>query len=381
MMTKYFSFKTWIFASAVLTLSNCKIPYDPPLKSTQVNALVVEGFIDGAAPITIKLSHARKLTAGDTAAFKYELNARIIIEDDHQNQYALAEAGNGFYVINYILNLNPAYQYRIHIFTSGGKEYLSDYVQFKQSPPIDTIGWKLKDNGVQVFVNTHDPNNATKYYRWEYNETWEFHTPYFSSYKYIKDNNTVVPRTEQVQVCWKYADFTTILLGSSAKLTSDVINESPLVYIPQHDQKLSVLYSIWVKQYALDLNGYNYWEAMKKNTEQVGSIFDPQPNQTRGNIHCTTDASETVVGYVGAGNSVMKRVFISNASMPDNWNIPPQCETTLVTQDSIKFYFYYRALSPINLVTLPTGVAYNSSFIECVDCTISGANKKPAFWQ
>ncbi len=380
---KKYSWKIMICWLAALLLSNCRTPYDPPLKSTNVNSLVVEGYIDGAAPITVKLSRARKLTAGDTAADKYELNARVNVEDDHQNQYPLAESGNGLYVINYALNLNPAFQYRLHIFTSDGKEYLSDFVAFRQSPAIDTIGWKMKDNGVQVFVNTHDPNNATKYYRWEYNETWEFHTYYYSQLKYDDANNTVIPRTEQVHACWKFADFTTILLGSSAKLTSDIINEGPLVFIPQHDQKLSVLYSIFVKQYALDIEGYNYWEAMKKNTEQVGSIFDPQPNQTQGNIHSAKDAAETVVGYIGAGNSVTQRTYIKNSSLPTDWNIFPQCDLKLVPNipDSLKFY-YEGGYAPINSVFDPAtgGISYSSSQIECVDCTISGTNKKPSFW-
>lgn len=382
MIRKFFSWPIIVCLAFVLMLANCKIPYDPPLKSTQINDLVVEGYIDGAAPVTIKLSRTRVISAGDTAAFRYELNARVSIEDDHQNQYFLMETGNGLYVNNSSLNLNPAYKYRLHIFTSDGKEYLSDFVPFKQSPSIDTIGWKLKDNGVQLYVNTHDPNDATKYYRWEYSETWEFHTHYETYLKYNRIDNTVTHRTDQVRICWQSHNSTTILLGSSAKLSSDVIDQAPLVYIEPHDRRLSVLYSIWVKQYALDINGYNYWQAMKSNTEKVGSIFDPQPNQTVGNIHCTTDPAETVVGYIGAGNSFEKRVFISNNLMPPDWNPREYCEIILVPEisDSIRAYFN-GGYSPIGESSTPSGQpAYSASTVECVDCTIYGTNIKPAFW-
>ncbi|MEP6950352.1 MAG: DUF4249 domain-containing protein [Ginsengibacter sp.] len=384
MRRTHFYHKLVLCGICSLLFGYCKTPYDAPLKATQTNFLVVEGFIDGAAPTTIKLSRTRILSAGDTAISLKELNANVLIEDDHQNTYPLAEAGNGVYSNTNTLILNPARQYRLHISTSSAREYFSDFVPFKPSPLIDTIGWKFKDGGVQTYLNTHDPNDSTRYYRWEYNETWEVHSYYDSYIKYDAASNSVIPRTEQAYICWHSHNSTNILLGSSAKLSSDVINEMPFVYIEQHDERLSVLYSIWVKQYALDLKGYNFWQAMKSNTENVGSIFDPQPNQTPGNIHCRTDSSETVVGYIGAGNTFEKRVFINNHLMPPTWNIFPFCPTKIVPDnpDSLTFYFGTGALAPYaNASTASGSPAFSASGIKCVDCTISGGiNIKPPFW-
>ena len=341
----------------------------------------MEGYIDGAAPVSFKLSRSRILSPGDTASRRYEPGARVSIEDDHQNTYPFNGSGNGFYGDTTILNLNASYQYRIHIFTSAGREYLSDLVPFKQSPAIDTVGWKLKDDGVQIFLNTHDPKNATRYYRWEYSETWEIHAEYFSILRYVPDSNTIVPRTDRVFACWRTDNSTNIYLGSSANLANDVINEMPLAYIAPHDKKLSVLYSIWVKQYALDQNGYNYWVAIRNNTERVGSIFDPQPNEITGNVHCITDPSEKVVGYVSAGNSYEKRTFINNRSLPYTWNPAPDCPLRVVPNDpdSIKYYFGGQ-FDPIVSFQLASGLSYSASYKECVDCTLSGTNIKPSFW-
>jgi hypothetical protein len=384
-MKKYCSREIIICFLAVFFLATCKIPYNPVLKSSDTNSLVVEGYIDGAAPTSFKLSRSRRLSNGDTATRRVELNARVSIEDDHQNIFPLNEEGNGVYSSTGILNFSTASQYRIHIITSNGSEYLSDLVPFKPSPPIDSIGWKIKDNGVQIFLNTSDPNNSTKYYRWEYNETWQFHTSYYSNYEYDPNNNTVVPRTDQVYTCWQSDNSTAIFLGSSAKLANDVINEAPLAYIPPHDDKLSVLYSIWVKQYVLDANGYNYWIAMKSNTESVGSIFDPQPNETQGNIHCISDPAETVIGYINAGSSFEKRVFISNGDLPPGWNLLKDCPlypNIPNNPDSLKFYFGGGGFTPIGVADPPRfpPAGYTASFIECVDCTFKGTNIKPSFW-
>ncbi len=384
MTQKYLSLKTLLGCLCAVMLITCKTPYDPTLKSSDTNALVVEGNIDGSVPVIIKLSRSRMLTNGDTASRKYETGAKVRVEDDHQNTYTLYEGGNGIYSSITQLPLNPAYHYRLHIFTSNGQEYASDFVPFKSSPPIDSLGWNLKDGGVQVYVNTHDPDNATTYYRWEYSQTWEFHTFYYSVYQYDPTDISVVPRTIPVQVCWQTDSSTSIFLGSSAKLSGDVIYQMPLPYIPDHDQKLSVLYSILVKQYALDADGYNYWLAMKNNTENVGSIFDPQPNESVGNIHCISNPAELVVGYVSAGNSVEKRIFISNSSLPSDWNQYSNCieKTVPNIKDSLRIYFGEEGYVPIADGYPPTvpPTSYTASSAECVDCTLHGTLVKPTFW-
>ena len=165
MVQKCFSIKMFLYCVFALTISNCKVPYGPTLKSSDTNSLVVEGVIDGAFPFVIKLSRSRMLTNGDMAARKPELGAKVIVEDDHQNSFPLYETGMGTYSSLSTLSLNAAYQYRLHIFTANKEEYLSALVPFKSAPAIDSIGWNIKDGGVQVYVNTHDPNNSTRYYR------------------------------------------------------------------------------------------------------------------------------------------------------------------------------------------------------------------------
>ncbi|HEY5390665.1 MAG TPA: DUF4249 domain-containing protein [Hanamia sp.] len=374
-MSKKFFSEKWILLIGILFLTRCKDPYDPPIKGSANHYLVVEGFINPDGQTNIKLSRTRNITAGDTASDINELNANVVIEDNSNNMYPLADSGKGNY--SGIYNLSTSNQYRLHITTSDNKEYLSKFVSCKISPPIDNVGWNLNsDNGVQVFVNTHDPNNNTRYYRWSYTETWEFHSQYYSLFTYVPSDSTVIVRTAPVYVCYQTDNSSTIILGSSAKLAQDIIHEAPVIAIPVHDKKISVLYSILVTQYPLDSAGYNYWNAMKSNTENVGSIFDSQPNQTVGNIKCTTDSSELVIGYIGAGTTDQSRLFINNSSMPFGWNQPPNCTEYDVPTDSIVYYFGSGSFIPIQI----TNTGYFSASSSCVDCTLSGSPIKPSFW-
>jgi hypothetical protein len=377
MNKKYFSGK-WIVAFCILFLSNCKTPYDPPIKSSKDHFLVVEGYLNGNGLTNMKLSRTRNITWGDTAAYINETGAHLEVQDSNNNSFPLYETGNGNYTGYFYLYSGNSY--RLHIRTTDNREYLSDFVPFKQSPPIDKLGWNIKDGGVQIFVNTHDPQNNTTFYRWTYEETWEIHSQYYSTLKYNATDTTVIPRTLPVYQCWRSQNSTNILLGSSAKLKEDVINAAPMLYIPNQDKRISVLYSILVTQYALDSSAYNYWNALKGNTENVGSIFDPQPNMTRGNIQCISDPSETVIGYIGAGNSVQQRIFIQNSELPPGWNLIPDCTEYIVPniKDSLSFYFSNNSFIPY-LQDMATG-SYLSASGRCVDCTLTGSPVKPTFW-
>jgi hypothetical protein len=70
--------------------------------------------------------------------------------------------------------------------------------------------------------------------------------------------------------------------------------------ITNSSEKLAHTYVIQLRQYALTKEGFEYYERLKKNTEQIGSIFDPQPSALSGNIHCITTPGELVLGFISA---------------------------------------------------------------------------------
>jgi len=156
----------------------------------------------------------------------------------------------------------------------------------------------------------------------------------------------------------------------------------PVQYIEPHSEKLSVLYSINLRQYAISHDEYLFLQKMKKNTEQLGTIFDPQPSEISGNIHCLTDSNETVIGHVEITQEQVKRIFISNSQVP-GWNYDPGCYFFEIANkpDSIKQHGI--GLMPtFAAATDPLGgiISFYASMPQCVDCTLRGVHQKPDFW-
>jgi hypothetical protein len=321
-----------------------------------------------------------------------ELHAQVSVEDGLGFSVALKEMGKGNYAAG-VLGLDNTKKYRLRIKTSDGKIYLSDMVGNTYTPPIDSIGYTVTNgNQVMIYANAHNPNNNTRYYRWDFSETWEFNAFYNSFY--MTNGAAIVPRDDAHAFparCWNSDASTNIILGSTAKLANDVVYQQPITYITG-SQKLTVRYSILLKQYGLSQDAFTFWSQIQKNTEQLGSIFDAQPSQINGNIHCTTNAVEPVFGYVTITNVQTKRVYINRTSLPTYFPSPvnPCSEDSVFYNPPLGKPSVAGVLIPFGATEIPlepfflgslVPVGYMSSVPACVDFSVSGSKVPPSFWK
>ncbi len=416
-MIKFNHFLYWYFV-LLIAITGCRKPYTPAIIAAHVSYLVVEGVINNGSDSTIiKLSKTVSLL--NKTALNPVRNAVLGIENSKGSSIDLVEISPGKYGTGG-LSLDNALKYRLRIKTADNKEYLSDFVQVQNSPPIDSVSYNVTGSGIQIATSTHDPHNLTHYYRWDYQETWVIHSNYYSFYK--SNGDTVIERdliNDNIYQCWQSDTSNVIVLGSSANLTSDVISNLPVTFIESTSPKLdggqSIIvnqyapststYSILVKQYALTPDAYNFYVNLKKNTEQLGSIFDAQPSQNPGNIHSVTNPAEPVIGFICAGTTTSKRIFITNQQIPAAWlpnyvyndctldslylHTVPKGSAVAVNQEDEYFNYnkggkYYMQQIPIAVLINPINgkvIGHTGSSPGCVDCTLRGTNKQPAFWK
>ncbi|MEI7582554.1 DUF4249 domain-containing protein [Runella sp.] len=370
---KWISILTLLFVGFLL-LDGCVLPFSPPEVASADRFLVVDGFLNtnGKDSSRITLTYTQVVSNKNT--FSTELKAQIIVEGDKGSTFTFTEIGKGLYRLA-PRTFNAAENYRIRIKTTGKKEYLSEYVAPKQTPPIDSVTYKIASDKkfVQINVNTHDALNKTNFYRWKFEETWEYNMPQYSLYE-IK-NNAIIDRVENINTCWKTETPSSILLASTIKLSQDVIRDAPITNIPTATNKLLIKYSILVKQFGLTEEGFKYWSALAKTTETTGGLFDAQPSQVTGNIKCTTNPQELVFGFFNAGVPQEKRVFLSLGL-----GLYSQCAPfdTVSRADAIKGQYFL----------LSQYFAEGSSVADyivgdpgCGDCrTKGGITKRPSFW-
>jgi len=362
----------------LLLLGSCREAYQPPVVLAQSNLLVVDGFLDGSdGSCTVVLSRSQDVS--DSKGPTMEKKAIVQLENSEGNVYTLKEISDGNYSVSNVTT-NAQIKYRLSIKTETGKSYQSDYVEIKNTPPIHNVTWKATDQGIQFYVSTHDAEKKSIYYQYRFVETWEYVAAYPSSYEF--QGGVPVPRFHDIYRCYATALSSKISIATSAKLSEDVISNFPFYLLSRPSEKYLIRYSILVKQNVLTSEAYNYWQQLQKNTEKIGTLFDPQPSQVLSNIQNVDNKDEPVLGYFNAGITTEKRIFLSLSELPPGWyfrDTPCRADTVLnadlghhLTDILISGLYKGNDLNPF-------GYLYTSA--TCGDCRAAGGTlTKPDFW-
>jgi Domain of unknown function (DUF4249) len=386
------------FAAFLILLfaTMCKKSYAPPALNKKIRILSIDGVINTGPSAVSSFLISRSVNISDTQPYIPELNAQVQIICTNGNIYPLADTGtNGEYVSN-PLTLDPNQKYQLSVSTGDGKKYMSDFVESKTSPPIDSVYWQLYDDQVlgtqviSVYADAHDETNGTRYYRWDYQETWQDQARYEAKWKVIGDSIYPVAQKDELFNCWKYGVSTDILLGSTANLSADIISRGYIAKFVKDDPRFDVEYSMLVRQYALNAESYKYWLTIEQNSQNPGSFFDLQPNQLAGNIHNVLDPGDPVVGYVSASTIQEKRIFIRNSVLP-GWksNFAGNCPLDSFPTNPLNTLKYgyadtsftiYEFLHGSILPVFPGTIILTKK--PCVDCRFDGgSSSKPSYWQ
>lgn len=377
-----------------LILIGCKQPFESPVRQLSKDVLCIEGFINTGGEVSIiTLSKLQDLK---DSIMQPELKAKVLLEEENGGSMALTETGKGIYTLD-PRTYDTSKRYRMSITRNNGKQYQSEFVKINIAPPIDRLSYKVKDSsGITILLDTHDAIAAPRYYYWEYEETWEFGVPIPSQYYYSDKDKAFLKRTQSVEYCYRTEISNKLVLGTTINLADNITKDQEITFASQRSGRIAKTYSINVKQHAIDKGYFEYLQKMKKNTEDIGSIFDVQPTQNTTNFTSLADAKETVIGYFNMHTVQQKRIFIKANELPQfppiHWN-----ECVITTYDfwyapkggGAPIYLYpeeyftdpkkfvpivYTKRNPDLLSTVSGAIA------SCGDCTINGSITKPSFW-
>ncbi len=362
-------------------LTGCREQYIPPVTNAGSGYLVVDGMIvNGADSSVITLTRSRPIS--DSSRIIYENSAQVsLVSATGSEVYPFTWLGNGRYGTDQLL-LNTNESYQLQIATGDGAAYSSDTVPVRTSPPIKSVSWRQDSTGVRFYLNTEDPAGNTVYYRWEYVETWKYYTGIRSFLDYNGGSPVFRDLNNQIYFCYLTRPSTDINVSSSEKLSSDVITGQVVDYIPAGSEKLGADYSTLIKQFALTREAYGFWNHLETTSQQLGSLFDPQPSTQLGNIHCTSNPSLTAVGYVSISSLQQLRLFLSKNDV-FQWDYLPyygECKTSMIMPENLNSLFPSASQPYLFTLIGSNNGNYLYTDVGCGDCrTHGGTTEKPSF--
>lgn len=354
-----------------LILSGCITKFEATRIDEAGEIIVVDGIITDDETI-ITLSRSLNLTDDDYYRYYYVDSAYVYIECDDGTKWQAEPYGgdwwiympprNGRYLIKTgKLNLARKYRLKIEIEEhTNTYEYCSEYSYPIETPEIDSIFWVSgRGKPVSLYVATSTYEHKNMYYSWSYKEDWEV--------------NAAIRVSNYPYNCWKSSRNEDLLLGTNEKIVhGQLVNI--LTEIATSDMRLSSLYRIIVNQNAISKRAYEYYLNIKKNAENMGSLFAPVPSELLGNIICVSDPKRSVIGYVDVSTTTKMQRFISREDLL--FVNPLSCRI-------FSLEYMIEQFGSINQIP-PHYIKIDAeSYAEhkCIDCTLlNGTLQKPDDW-
>ncbi len=389
----------------LIILFGCTEPYVLQTSNFE-EALVIEASISNEfKKQQIKLSKTYRLEENGPTFVE---NATVTVEDDLGNVYDFVE-GDEIYESENAFEAIPGRTYKLTIVTDG-KVYTSTQETLTQVNPIEDV--EVKDitigdvRGAEIKVKSFDPTNSSKYYRYEYEETYKIVAPKWRPYVVTVNSTTkdliFTPRTYEARTCYSTVKSNELLLHSTTNLSEDRV-DFKVRFIPVDNPIIMHRYSILVKQYVQNLESYTYYNTLKTISGSDGILSQNQPGFFSGNITCVSNPNEKVVGFFDVSSVSSQRIFFNfedvfpatqqpgyffdcydNCLEPNPlicpgvydycFSVAPEstCKGNIVenTLNGIpQPFLFYAGPNPIYLVPQP-----------CGDCTTFSSNVVPPFW-
>ncbi len=370
--------------------------------------LVVEALITNELKFQ-EISLSRTFKFEDNGASP-ETNASVSVVDNLQNSYIFIEIFPGKYVSSQEFQAQPNIEYQLIINTSDGKTYNSKPTPLTQVTPISDVYAErttdsFNNDGMAIYVDSYDSTGNSKYYRYEYEETYKITAPYWVPNDFVilsyspPFRYTFETKSSEQLTCYNTSYSNEIIQKETNDLAEDRVTKFRVRFIPQTNPIISTRYSILVKQYVQSIDAFTYFKTLNKLSQSNNIFSQNQPGFFTGNISSVTDSNEKVLGFFEVSSVSSKRMFFNYydfyegeplppyfvectfgapflGSFPGDTFLPPMYQ--LIDEGKVK---YYRPNpnypNPLNEVE----GQYLVVPIECGDCTKLGSNIKPDFWE
>lgn len=382
--------KTAVVLFSIIALSGCTEQYAFQDQNFE-SALIVEATITNELKHQeINISRARPLN--DTIK-KIESGAKVMVVDNENNEFHFSEK-DGKYVSENEFKVEPDKKYQLKIIAASGKSYVSSQETLTTQNTIDleaVATEKEGQQGAQITVKSFDPTNTSKYYRYEYEETYKIVTPFITTERielvpYLNSfQMKIVPANPDTHICYSTKNSTGIIQVNTTNLSEDRVN-FPIRFINATDYMLANRYSIQVSQYTQNHFAFDYYFTSKKMSDS-GELLSPnQPGYIVGNVKSTADPSEKVIGFFEVASVSKKRIFFNSKDLFPSLDPTAyfmQCKADLLPFGVIEQDNYNVVKTHVYIGVGP-GMAPAAFYMvakECGDCTSFSSNVIPSFWE
>lgn len=364
------------------------------------NILVVEAILtDDDSPQEILLSRTYEL---EEEGPKPESDAKVKIVDDSGFEYVFNETESGKYISDDSFELAIGENYQLYITTKDGSSYESEQVQLAPPAQLDSLYAEriVNDQGIEgvaIFIDSSDPIDEAKFFRYTYEETYKIITPFVANQELeiITEEPFEAEVIDRIRdrVCYMIKPSDEILIANTLDFSYNRIIKYLIKFFPFNAFEIRTRYTIVVNQFTQSFKSDNFYALLDKFSDLENLFTQAQPGAIPGNISAI-NSSKRVVGLFEISSVEEKRIFFSYEDFFPEFEIPSyivSCEPFAPLLSQSPFVNPYVTI--INAIKSEDVLYYLPNenprlgegpylFIDkiCGDCTELGTAVVPDFW-
>ncbi len=373
-----------IFLVLITGITSCVDEYMPNVDKYE-HVLVVDGLLtNGADPVLVRLSYSSPITSREILPAS---GAELYITDEYQLETQLTEMEPGNYIVtDSTFRGEIGNSYQLHIQLPNGQNYISDICSLSAPSPIDSIyginesheniNSNIDLSGVQFYIDNHSLNsNDTSYYLWRLTQTYKYEAAFTLDYTW-EGEFIPYPNPDSLRTCWSTTPVSDIFIFTTKYYDSPEIVKFPLNYVSTESKRLSIRYSLLVKQLSISKEAFDFYNVLKEQNIEQGNLYSEQPIQVRGNVDNVNDHEEPVLGYFIVAGVSKKRIYVDRPVLPFYYF---ECQPDF---ESMAYLSYYHPRTwPVYITQTEGGGKAMAPRITCFDCRKEhGSLTPPDFW-
>ncbi len=294
---------------ALFLLSSCETEIEDFQTQNLSSAIVVYGEISNVdGPYNVRLNYVSAYSPYDATQFTGQpiTDANVRIVDGNGKETAYYEKSKGYYLSPAGFKGEVGQKYKLRIKLLDGKTIESAFQTITASPTLAEFSYSFKDAAkvedmrFPLTASIKDPKATEDYYfvkRQDFRQFLLTCPPPPAPPAPVPPCNCVCWQAPQNTQPYLLDDF--LLSGKNLSLD--------LGQLPYED------FTDWVVQldvYSISKEAHTYWKRLEDQRKLSGGIFDKVPAQIIGNLKCTSEPSQEVLGFFMVGGLTQKRLQV-----------------------------------------------------------------------
>lgn len=296
----------------ILLVFGCREPFDFNYPEVLEPVVVIDGYITTSGKShLVRVSRSTTINGRNQVEPDFITDADVRITDNQGNFTILNHSNNGIYQTAPQYRAMEGQSYQLVVTLTDGNVYTS---ALKTLPPVSPAVADLSFRGDTQSILTNNSLQPQKgaliEAKIQKDDKRHFYQWLIAEYFVIQSD--LAP--EELKHCYirDFDDPSVVLLQDNPASQGLTEFTYAIDFIPR-SAKMKVDFGVEGILLTLAEEDYRFWEAVKQQSENSGSLFDAAPHSIKGNI--TTANGEKVLGYFGVYRESLDRVFFTELDL------------------------------------------------------------------